>query len=98
SRAVRTARLERLRLGNGADLLGLRGIRISGGAGRRSPTAARYVAPRAHSGHDRGDTFYLLTAFAVVVALPWQVAASSTRPLTEATEAILGGLGLPTGL
>jgi amino acid transporter len=42
--------------------------------------------------------FYLLTAFAVVVALPWQEAAVSPRPLTDAIEAILAGLGLPTGV
>ncbi len=40
--------------------------------------------------------FYLLTSFAVVVALPWQVAAASTRPLTDALGAILAGLGLPS--
>jgi amino acid transporter len=40
--------------------------------------------------------FYLLTSFAVVVALPWQVTAQAPRPLTDAFGAILTGLGLPT--
>jgi amino acid transporter len=37
--------------------------------------------------------FYVLTAFAVVVALPWSVAASSARSLAEALDAMLGALG-----
>lgn len=37
--------------------------------------------------------FYLLTAFAVAVALPWEAAAASTSPLAGAMRAILDGLG-----
>jgi basic amino acid/polyamine antiporter, APA family len=40
--------------------------------------------------------FYLLTSFAMVVALPWQVTAQASRPLTDAFGAILTRLGLPT--
>lgn len=39
--------------------------------------------------------FYLLTSLAVVVALPWQSAAASTRPLADALGAIMVGFGLP---
>ena len=39
--------------------------------------------------------FYLLTSFAVGVALPWQVAAASGRPLADALGAMLAGLGFP---
>jgi amino acid transporter len=39
--------------------------------------------------------FYLLTAFAVVGALPWQDAASSPSPLASAMTAILNGLHGP---
>jgi len=38
--------------------------------------------------------FYLLTSFAVVVALPWEVAAASPRPLTDAMGAMLPAFGL----
>jgi amino acid transporter len=38
--------------------------------------------------------FYLLTSFAVSVALPWQAAASSNRPLADAMGSLLAGLGL----
>jgi amino acid transporter len=38
--------------------------------------------------------FYLLTSFAVVVALPWQTAAASPRSLADALGDILAGLGL----
>ncbi len=41
--------------------------------------------------------FYLLTAFVVVGALPWQQAAASSSPLAAAMTAILKGLGGPTG-
>lgn len=37
---------------------------------------------------------YLLTGFAVVVALPWQTAAASPRSLADALGSILTGLGL----
>jgi APA family basic amino acid/polyamine antiporter len=37
--------------------------------------------------------FYLLTAFAVVVAIPWQDAASSSSPLAAAMSAIFKGFG-----
>jgi amino acid transporter len=40
--------------------------------------------------------FYLLTSFAVVVAVPWQVAAASTRPLADAFGSILAGFGITT--
>jgi amino acid transporter len=39
--------------------------------------------------------FYLLTSFAVGVALPWQVAAASGRPLADALGAMLASLGFP---
>lgn len=39
--------------------------------------------------------FYLLTAFAVVVALSWQDAAATASPLTTAMRAILDSLGGP---
>ena len=39
--------------------------------------------------------FYLLTAFAVVGALPWQDAAASSSPLASAMTAILNGLNGP---
>jgi amino acid transporter len=39
--------------------------------------------------------FYLLTSLAVVVALPWQTAAASPRPLADALVAILASFGLP---
>ncbi len=39
--------------------------------------------------------FYLLTAFAVVVALPWTDAAASSSPLAAAMTAILDGLSGP---
>src|SRR6185437_11588455 len=38
--------------------------------------------------------FYLLTSFAVVVALPWEVAATSPRPLADALGAVLSEVGL----
>jgi APA family basic amino acid/polyamine antiporter len=38
--------------------------------------------------------FYLLTAFAVVGALPWQVAAASSSPLADTLTSILGAFGL----
>ena len=41
--------------------------------------------------------FYLLTSFEVVVALPWQDAAASSRPLTDALNSILVDLGLSSG-
>lgn len=41
--------------------------------------------------------FYLLAAFAVVVALPWQDASASSSPLAAAMRAILDGLGGPAG-
>ena len=40
--------------------------------------------------------FYLLTALSVVVALPWQDAAASPRPLADALGACLAALGLPS--
>ncbi len=39
--------------------------------------------------------FYMLTAIAVTVALPWQSAAASPRPLADALNAVLTALGLP---
>ncbi len=39
--------------------------------------------------------FYLLTAAAVVIALPWHAAAASPRPLTDALGGMLALLGLP---
>jgi amino acid transporter len=39
--------------------------------------------------------FYVLTAFAVVGALPWEEAAASSSPLASAMTAILKGLGGP---
>src|SRR5262249_4411136 len=39
--------------------------------------------------------FYLLTAFAVVVALPWQVSAASPRPLADALGAIFAAFAVP---
>lgn len=41
--------------------------------------------------------FYLLTAFVVVAALPWQQAAASSSPLAAAMSGILKGLGGPSG-
>lgn len=41
--------------------------------------------------------FYLLTALAVTVGLPWQTAAGSERPLAEGLKAILDTLDLPGG-
>ncbi|HEY5477207.1 MAG TPA: APC family permease [Tepidiformaceae bacterium] len=41
--------------------------------------------------------FYLLTALAVSVALPWQTVAASSRPLADGLEAILKALRLPGG-
>lgn len=41
--------------------------------------------------------FYLLTALSVTVALPWQTAAASSRPLADGLRAILDTLGLPGG-
>ena len=38
--------------------------------------------------------FYLLTSLAVVVALPWQTAASSARPLADAFGVLLASLGM----
>jgi APA family basic amino acid/polyamine antiporter len=38
--------------------------------------------------------FYLLTSLAVVVVLPWQTAANSTRPLADAFSALLASLGM----
>lgn len=43
-------------------------------------------------------SFYLLTSLAVVVALPWQTAAASPRPLADASGAILAGFGLPPAI
>lgn len=40
-------------------------------------------------------TVYLLATLAVVVALPWEAAAGSPRPLADALGAMLGGLGVP---
>lgn len=54
---------------------------------------------RPHGSVRRGmaiaTAFYLLTALAVVVALPWQTAAGTPRPLAEALRAALQGSGLP---
>jgi APA family basic amino acid/polyamine antiporter len=38
---------------------------------------------------------YLLVALSVVIALPWQTAAASPRPLADALGALLSGAGLP---
>lgn len=42
--------------------------------------------------------FCLLTSGAVAVALPWEDAASSSRPLADALGALLAALGWPAGL
>ena len=38
--------------------------------------------------------FYLLTSATIVIALPWQVAAASPRPLADALSAMLSGVAL----
>jgi APA family basic amino acid/polyamine antiporter len=40
--------------------------------------------------------FYLLTALAVSVALPWQSVAGASRPLADGLHAMLNALGLPS--
>ena len=42
-------------------------------------------------------TVYVLVVLTVVIGLPWQDAASSSRPVTDALDAMLRGLGLPSG-
>ncbi|HLI51597.1 MAG TPA: APC family permease, partial [Thermomicrobiaceae bacterium] len=42
--------------------------------------------------------FYLLTSWSVVTAIPSSVAATSTRPLSDALAALLSRVGLPGGL
>jgi amino acid transporter len=42
--------------------------------------------------------FYLLTAFTVVGALPWQEAAASSSPLADTLTSILAGFGVSTSL
>jgi amino acid transporter len=59
---------------------------------------ARRVLPRGLIvGMAIATLFYLLTSSAVVISLPWQVAASSPRPLTDAMGQLLTDLGLPNG-
>ena len=42
--------------------------------------------------------FYLLTSVAVVIGLPWQVAANSSHPLADALSGLSTELGLPTNV
>ncbi len=43
-------------------------------------------------------TVYLLTASSIVIALPWQDAAASVHPVSDAAVALFAGLGWPLGI
>lgn len=47
-------------------------------------------------GISAATVIYLLVALSVVIALPWQTAAASPRPLADALGSLLSGAGLPS--